>query len=70
MEPARLRENGTVELPEELWKSRNLRPGTEFSVIERGNLIILVPVLPIEALRGIARGADTSNYRDRPGSKE
>ncbi len=65
MIPARLREDGAVELPDELRRRTDLRPGTEFSVLERGNLIILVPVLPIEDLLGLARGADTENYRDR-----
>lgn len=65
MIPARLRDDGAVELPDELRGRKDLRPGAEFSVLERGNLIILVPVVPMESLVGLARGADTENYRDR-----
>ena len=67
MQPARLREDGAIELPAEVTAHQGLSPGSEFSVIEQGNLIILVPIVPMVSLRGIARGADTSSYRDRTG---
>jgi hypothetical protein len=34
-------------------------------VITKGDMISLVPIPELAEMRGIAKGADTSNYRDR-----
>ena len=38
--------------------------GQAFAVIARGNTLVLVPAVDVRTLRGVARGADTSGYRD------
>lgn len=42
------------------------KPGAEFAFIPRGKHLMLVPVPELDDLMGIARGADPSNYRERP----
>jgi AbrB family looped-hinge helix DNA binding protein len=41
------------------------RPGQKIAFIDRGDSVVMVPVPDREALPGIARGANTDNYRDR-----
>ena len=54
-----------VEIPEEIREALKLRPGAKLEVFKLGNRIELVPVRPIQEMRGFLRGIDTSLDRDR-----
>jgi AbrB family looped-hinge helix DNA binding protein len=41
------------------------RPGQKIAFIDQGDSVVMVPVPDREALAGMARGANTDNYRDR-----
>jgi bifunctional DNA-binding transcriptional regulator/antitoxin component of YhaV-PrlF toxin-antitoxin module len=53
-----------IALPEETCERLGLSPGDTVSLIERDGAVVVVPLLSRGHLRGIARGADTSGYRD------
>lgn len=42
-----------------------LRPGMRFTVIEKGGILFLVPEQAPRALRGIARGTDPRDLREK-----
>ena len=44
---------------------RNWKPGQQFAFIPEESGVLLVPVPTIEDLRGAAKGATITNYRDR-----
>ena len=54
-----------VVLPRALRESLQLQPRQKLTVLEKDGMIILVPQVRLEDLRGIARGADASGYRDK-----
>jgi hypothetical protein len=43
----------------------NLQAGQQFTVLAKGRAIELVPVRSLKEMRGILKGANTENYRDR-----
>jgi AbrB family looped-hinge helix DNA binding protein len=53
-----------VVIPKRERERIGLKPGQKLSVIVKGRTIYLVPVLPLEELRGIARGASMEGYRE------
>jgi bifunctional DNA-binding transcriptional regulator/antitoxin component of YhaV-PrlF toxin-antitoxin module len=52
-------------LPKELREREKWEPGQKFVLIERLDGLSLVRVPEREELFGIAKGANTENYRDR-----
>lgn len=56
---------GSVTLPQDVREGMGLKPGQRFVAVPKGRVLMLVPVENVAALRGSARGADTSSYRDR-----
>jgi len=54
-----------VVLPRALRERLQLQPRQKLTVLEKDGLIILVPQARLEALRGIARGANIAGYRDK-----
>ena len=54
-----------ISIPKEVRESQGWKPGQKFAFVPRGGGYELVPVPKLEDLRGIAKGADTTNYRDR-----
>ena len=53
-----------VVIPKEVREAMNITPGQKVQMmIYRGN-IVLVPLRPIEELRGILKGIDTNVERD------
>lgn len=54
-----------IEIPEELRGKDGWKPGQEVAFLPHGDGVVLVPVPNREDLFGIARGANTENYRDR-----
>ena len=58
-----------IEIPKPVRDACGWKPGQEFAFLPKGKHVILVPVPELDDLIGIARGADPSNYRERPESK-
>lgn len=40
-------------------------PGQEVVFVPKGRLLVMVPARDFDSLRGIAKGANTDDYRDR-----
>jgi len=64
MSTATLSSKFQLSLPKALRIAMQLQPGQQFELIPMGSVIQLVPKTSIEALRGIARGANPEQYRD------
>lgn len=54
-----------ISIPKAIRVAQQWDAGLTFSFIPKGTGVLLVPVPKREALAGIAKGASTSNYRDR-----
>ncbi len=54
-----------VVIPKPARKRLNLRPNQKLTVIEKDGMLILVPQMALESLRGIAAGAMLSDYREK-----
>ena len=65
MQTATLSSKYQLAIPKAIRETLNLKAGQKFTVIAKGNVIELVPVKSLQAMRGILKGAKTSNYRDR-----
>ncbi|MDP2311168.1 MAG: AbrB/MazE/SpoVT family DNA-binding domain-containing protein [Pseudomonadota bacterium] len=63
--PITVTARGSVQLPSDLREALHIQPGQQFTAVAKGNVIMLVPVQDVRELRGAARGADTSGYRER-----
>lgn len=65
MQVATLSSKYQLAIPKAIRDSLNLQAGQKFTVIAKGRIIELVPVGSLEKMRGILKGANTDNYRDR-----
>lgn len=65
MQTATLSSKYQLSIPKAVRETLNLKAGQKFTVITKGNIIELVPVPSLKAMRGILKGANTANYRDR-----
>lgn len=54
-----------ISIPKEIREEMHLKPGQKFTFLRKGNSLQIVPMRTIDEFFGIARGADTTNYRDR-----
>jgi AbrB family looped-hinge helix DNA binding protein len=54
-----------VVIPKPAREHLNLKPKQKLTVIEKDRMLILIPQVSLDELRGIALGADTNNYRDK-----
>ena len=54
-----------VSIPKRISEAQNWKPGQKFALFPQGHHVLLVPVPRVEDLRGIAKGATITNYRDR-----
>jgi AbrB family looped-hinge helix DNA binding protein len=54
-----------VAIPKEIRDSLHLKAGQKFSVVLKGDLITFIPKPSIMSYRGILKGANTENIRDR-----
>ena len=54
-----------VVIPKPVREHLHLKPKQKLTVIEKENMLILIPQQPLESLKGIASGADISRYRDK-----
>jgi AbrB family looped-hinge helix DNA binding protein len=64
MNKAILSNNYQVIIPKEIWEKIGLKAGVSFEVITYANRIELVPIKPINELKGILKGIDTNIIRD------
>lgn len=64
MVAVQMREDGSVQIPEDLRSRLGFRGGQRFDMVTRGKVVLLVPVADATALRGSARGVPTDDYRD------
>ncbi|MDR0629043.1 MAG: AbrB/MazE/SpoVT family DNA-binding domain-containing protein [Treponema sp.] len=53
-----------VVIPVDIREQAGLKPGTRFGIMALGNTIRMVPIVPIESLRGTAKGIDAAIQRD------
>jgi len=53
-----------IVIPKEIRERMGLQPGQTVSLIDRGEIITMVPKRPLSELRGIVRGASLDDYRD------
>ena len=65
MEHTKLSENFQVTLPDNLIRQLNLKAGQEFICVVKNGAINLIPRLEIQSLRGLLKGANPENYRER-----
>ncbi len=54
-----------LSIPKAIREDMHLQAGQKFAVIPKGDTIVLAPIRPLDEMRGILKGADTSDYRDR-----
>ena len=54
-----------VPIPQEIRDLLNLKAGQKFEILLQGDSITLVPKPSIQSLRGVLKGANISNVRDR-----
>ncbi len=58
-----------VALPRAIRERLKLKPQQKLTVLEKDGVILLMPQIKLEALRGIAQGANVFEYRDKKGEK-
>lgn len=54
-----------ISIPKEIRTEMHLKAGQKLAFLRVGNTLRLVPQKGIDDLFGIAKGANTENYRDR-----
>lgn len=54
-----------ISIPKEVRTAQQWQAGQEFAFIPKGAGVLLVPVSDAKQLAGIAKGANTSAFRDR-----
>ena len=52
-------------IPKAIRDELGLQAGQKFAVIAKGKVIELVPLLSMDEARGLLKGADPTDYRDR-----
>jgi AbrB family looped-hinge helix DNA binding protein len=54
-----------ISIPKSVREHQHWKAGQKLVFVPKGNGVLLVPAPALDDLRGIARGADPENYRDR-----
>lgn len=62
---AKLSAKFQISIPKSVRTARRWQAGQVFAFIPKGEGLLLVPVPELDALRGLARGANPKGYRDR-----
>lgn len=60
-----LSETFEIAVPEQIVHARGWAPGDKFAFVPKGAGVLMVSVPSKEELRGFARGANNTGYRDR-----
>jgi AbrB family looped-hinge helix DNA binding protein len=61
----KLSEKFQISIPKEVRDKEGWKAGQEFAFVPHAGGVMLVPVPELAEMRGIARGANKENYRDR-----
>jgi AbrB family looped-hinge helix DNA binding protein len=64
-ETATLSSKFQISIPKAIRAAQHWEAGLTFAFIPKGAGVLLVPVPKREALKGLARGASSTGYRDR-----
>lgn len=64
-ETATLSSKFQISIPKAIRSAQHWEAGLTFAFIPKGTSVLLVPVPKREALKGLARGAVPTEYRDR-----
>ena len=64
-ETATLSTKFQISIPKAIRSAQAWEAGLTFAFIPKGTGVLLVPVPKRDALKGLARGANTADYRDR-----
>ncbi|MCC5970120.1 MAG: AbrB/MazE/SpoVT family DNA-binding domain-containing protein [Pararhodobacter sp.] len=64
-ETATLSSKFQISIPKAIRTAQNWEAGLSFAFIPKGTGVLLVPVPKRDALKGIAKGATVTGYRDR-----
>jgi AbrB family looped-hinge helix DNA binding protein len=65
---AKLSSKFQLAIPKAIREVMQLKAGQQFTLITRGNIIELIPIIPVQDARGMLTGcqcSDSSEYRDR-----
>jgi bifunctional DNA-binding transcriptional regulator/antitoxin component of YhaV-PrlF toxin-antitoxin module len=62
---ATLSEKFQISIPKSVRLAQGYIAGQKFAFVPRPSGLMLVPIPSLEDLRGMAKGATTSDYRDR-----
>lgn len=54
-----------VVIPKPVREHLNLKPKQKLTVIEKDKMLILIPQVSLDELKGIAAGAIADNYREK-----
>ena len=54
-----------VVIPRAVRERLHLQPQQKLTILEKDGMLILVPEVKLESLRGIARGANVADYRNK-----
>lgn len=54
-----------ISIPKAVRDEQRWRAGQEFVFLVKGNGVLVMPLPKLEQLAGIAKGANTEDYRDR-----
>ena len=65
MSTATLSAKFQIGIPKDVRERLHLEAGQKISFVEKSGLVHLLPVPTLDALKGMARGANTADYRDR-----
>ncbi len=64
-ETATLSSKYQISIPKQVRDAQAWKAGQEFVFIPKGKGVMLMPLPKLQELRGLAKGADAANYRDR-----
>ena len=64
-ETATLSSKFQISIPKAIRTAQHWDAGVTFAFIPKGTGVLLVPVPKLDDLKGLAKGANTSDYRDR-----
>jgi AbrB family looped-hinge helix DNA binding protein len=54
-----------LSIPKAIREQMHLKAGQKFAIIPKGDTIVLAPIRSLDEMRGVLKGADPGNYRDR-----
>lgn len=64
-ETATLSSKFQISIPKAIRAAQHWEAGVTFAFIPKGTGVLLVPVPKLDDLKGLAKGAKTTDYRDR-----